>query len=263
MDKGYVNSEYLAQLAAFLETIKQHTYERLQITQGSTVLDVGCGPGTDTIPLAKLVGPIGRVVGVDKDAAMIDEANARAQENGVAAWTEHRVADAAQLPFDDNTFDAVRSERLFQHLTNPSPTFREMVRVARPGGILLVLDTDYASASFSVDEHELERRFARVILEHSVNNGYAAREMPLLFQQHNLDDIDVEIIPVLYTNYSVARHLGRWDNIETIAQELDLLNRSEIEHLNAACQRAADAAAFIAHVNLILTIGRKPATQTA
>ncbi len=256
-DKGYVDSQYLARLGAVLENVKRATYHHMRVMEGSRVLDVGCGPGTDTIPLAKLVGASGHVAGIDKDAAMIEQANSRAIQNGVAAWTEHRVAESDALPFDDESFDAVRAERLFQHLQNPAPSLREMIRVTRAGGTICVLDTDYASASIAIDEHELERRFTRVVLEHSVKNGYAAREMPLLFQQSNLDEIDLEIVPVVYADYAMARELGRWDTIERIALELDLLNEQEIQHLRASCKRADEQGGFLLHVNMVMVSGRK------
>lgn len=256
-DSDYVDSEYLAQIAAVLENEKRATYERLHVTTGNRVLDVGCGPGTDTIPLAKLVGATGTVVGVDKDAEMVALANFRAAEQGVAGWTKHYMLDASKLPFDDGFFDAVRAERFFQHVQDPLPAFREMVRVTRPGGYILVLDVDYASTSIALDEHELERRFARVILEHSAKNGYAAREMPLLFQQANLDEIDLMLSPVLYTDYDAARQLGRWDEIERAGLDLNLLNHSELEHLHASAERAAQNGSFFAQVNLVLVWGRK------
>src|SRR6266496_2215409 len=98
---GYVNSEYLAHLAALLENTKRASYQRGHVTEGKRVLDVGCSPGTDTIPLAELVGASGRVFGIDRNPEMIAQANERAIEHGVAAWTEHRVGDSAKLPFDE------------------------------------------------------------------------------------------------------------------------------------------------------------------
>ncbi len=229
----------------------------MRVLEGSRVLDVGCGPATDTIPLAKLTGAWGRVVGVDQDAAMIDQANSRALQNGVSKWCEHRVADSASLPLDDGSFDAVRAERLFQHLKNPAPTLREMIRVTRAGGYIVVLDTDYTTVSVAVDEHELERRFARVTVEHSVNNGYAARELPLLFQNHDLDEIDVEVMPFLYTAYALARELGRFEETEQLALETGAFNQQELEQWRASCERAVESGGFLVQMNVVIVSGRK------
>src|SRR4051812_48481350 len=96
--RGYVDSDYLHTLADLLRQSKQRTYLLMHIEPGHQVLDLGCGPGTDTIPLAEMVGPSGRVVGVDHDAAMIAEANQRAVQAGVADRVRHSHAAAIALP---------------------------------------------------------------------------------------------------------------------------------------------------------------------
>lgn len=234
----------------------------MRVMEGNRVLDDDCGPGTDTIPLAKLVGPRGRVVGVDKDAAMIEEANGRAREAGVAARVEHRQADSTSLPFENGSFDAVRAERLFQHLLNPAPTFREMLRVTRPGGYVVVVDTDYATISVAVDEHELERRFARVNVEHTVNNGYAAREMPLYFQNQNLDEIEIEVMPFFFTDHALSRELGRFADTEPLALETGTFNQAELEQWRASCERAAQQGGFLVQINLVIVAGRVPEARS-
>ena len=113
--KGYVDPEYLRVVGDLLNQIKQRTYDRMQIRTGHKVLDVGCGPGTDTIPLAHLVGSFGQVCGVDYDEAMVVEADQRAEKVGVRAWVKHKRADASSLPFESEYFDSCRSERVFQH----------------------------------------------------------------------------------------------------------------------------------------------------
>jgi ubiquinone/menaquinone biosynthesis C-methylase UbiE len=75
--RGYVDPHRLDILAERLKQFKQRTYALMSIQPGDAVLDVGCGPGTDTLILAGLVGPAGRAVGVDSDAAMIAEADRR------------------------------------------------------------------------------------------------------------------------------------------------------------------------------------------
>ncbi len=77
----------------------------MHIQPGHAVLDVGCGPGTDTIVLAGLVGPTGRVVGVDSDATMIAEADRRAEQAGCSAWCRHQQGGAMALPLETGAFE--------------------------------------------------------------------------------------------------------------------------------------------------------------
>src|SRR5215472_4723775 len=117
--KGYVDADYLDLAARVMQPLKRRTYELMQLKPGQRILDLGCGPGIDTVALAESVGPAGEVHGVDHDAAMVTEANRRAEAAGLAARVSHRQADASALPWSDGFFDASRSERVFQHLLEP------------------------------------------------------------------------------------------------------------------------------------------------
>src|SRR5207248_10741769 len=131
---------------------KQLTYNWMHIQPGHSVLDVGCGPGIDTIALADLVGPSGHVVGVDVDEAMIAEANRRAEQAGYRGWCHHLQGNATSLPLETSTFDACRSERLFQHVHNPASVLVEIARVTKPGGWVVVLDADHGTWSIDTSE---------------------------------------------------------------------------------------------------------------
>ncbi|WP_182111565.1 MULTISPECIES: methyltransferase domain-containing protein [unclassified Actinotalea] len=111
---------------------------------GQSVLDVGCGPGTVTIDLARRVAP-GRVVGVDTSAAVIELAREAA---GDLPNVEFRTGDAMALPFDDDAFDVVHAHQVLQHLSDPVSALREMRRVTRPGGVVAVRDADYSAMTW-------------------------------------------------------------------------------------------------------------------
>ena len=98
----------------------------------SYVLDVGCGAGTTPAFLVKEFGC--RVVGVDIRPKMLERARETAQRAGVADRVEFRVADVQDLPFDDNTFDAVLSESVTALPADKAKAVREYARVIRPGG---------------------------------------------------------------------------------------------------------------------------------
>ena len=85
----------------------------MHLRPGYAVFDVCYGPGSDTIALAELVGPTGREVGVDTDAAMIVEAEQRAEQ---AVADGAPISRGLRLTLETAAFDACQSERLFQHL---------------------------------------------------------------------------------------------------------------------------------------------------
>lgn len=113
-----------------------------RLKPGLDLLDVGCGPGTITTDLARRVAP-GRVVGIDRSSDVVAEARRHAESAGVAV--ELAVGDVYALEFPDASFDVVHAHQVLQHLTDPVAALRELRRVVRPGGVVAVRDSDYAS----------------------------------------------------------------------------------------------------------------------
>lgn len=256
--KGYVNSEYLQVVGAFVKHLKQRSYALMQIQPGQTVLDVGCGPGTDTIPLATLIGQTGQVFGVDYDQAMVDEAEQRASKAQVADWVKHQCADSTSLPFDDNTFDACRSERVFQHLSEPERALSQMMRVTKTGGRIVVLDTDWGSLSVNTTEGDIERRLVRIHAERGIQNGYSGRQLYRFFKQQGLTEVTVEVHPLLVTDYTFARQSALPDETERIALATGTVTAEELQRWRTSLEQSDAIGAFYSSVNQVIVAGRKP-----
>ena len=122
---------------------------------GQQILDVGCGPGTITIDLARRVAP-GSVFGVDNELAPLREARAGADAQNVSNVT-FAVSDVYQLGYQDGTFDVVHAHQLLQHLAEPVAALREMGRVCRAGGIVAARDADYAAMTWYPPDPRLDR----------------------------------------------------------------------------------------------------------
>lgn len=122
-----------------------------RLRRGMAVLDVGCGPGTITIDLARRVAP-GPVVGIDRSAEVIE---------GVAAAGDmpHNVSfavgDLYALDAEDDSFDVVHGHQVLQHLSDPVAALREMRRVCRPGGLVAVRDADHEAFTWAPEDERL------------------------------------------------------------------------------------------------------------
>jgi ubiquinone/menaquinone biosynthesis C-methylase UbiE len=124
---------------------------------GMDLLDVGCGPGTITVDLARRVAP-GRVIGVDAAPDVVAGARAYgAAEDDRAGRVAFVVGDVYGLAFDQATFDVVHAHQLLQHLTRPVDALAELRRVLRPGGLAAVRDSDYGAFAWAPADPLLDR----------------------------------------------------------------------------------------------------------
>jgi ubiquinone/menaquinone biosynthesis C-methylase UbiE len=122
-------------------TALQHAAFFVQhLRQGMHVLDCGSGPGSITVDLAFLVAP-GQVVGIDIGESEVERARGLASERG-SANVRFETGNVYNLPFAANTFDAVFSNAVFDHLSKPLEALSEMRRVLKPGGMVAIRAAD-------------------------------------------------------------------------------------------------------------------------
>ncbi len=125
------------------------------LSPGQRLLDVGCGPGTLTVDLARRVRP-GGVIGVDVAATVVDEALSHAAASG-ADNTRFLVGDFRDSGLEPGSFDVVHAHQVLQHLRDPVGALAAMGALAGPGGIVAARDSDYSSFSWWPDEPRLDR----------------------------------------------------------------------------------------------------------
>ncbi len=109
------------------------------IVRGETVLDIGCGAGTDLLLAARRVGPSGHAIGIDMTETMRDRARASAVAAGLTNVEVHR-ADATALPLPDASVDVIISNGVLNLVPEKDKAFTEIRRVLRPGGRLQLAD---------------------------------------------------------------------------------------------------------------------------
>lgn len=104
------------------------------IPRGATAVDVGCGTGRALPALREAVGPHGTVIAIDITPEMLREASCPGRAAGAALL----VADARRLPLGDGSADAVFAAGLVSHLPDAEAGLRELARITRPGGLLML-----------------------------------------------------------------------------------------------------------------------------
>ncbi len=110
------------------------------VRNGQQVLDLASGTGDLATRYAALVGPQGRVVMSDINAAMLEEGRKRMIDSGHVGNVEYMQIDAEKIPFDDNSFHCVSIAFGLRNVTDKDQALREMLRVLKPGGRVLVLE---------------------------------------------------------------------------------------------------------------------------
>ncbi|HEY8523623.1 MAG TPA: class I SAM-dependent methyltransferase [Acidimicrobiales bacterium] len=156
---------------------------------GTTLLDVGCGPGTLTADLAARVAP-GRVLAVDTSPEVVEQARDHAAERGVDNL-DVVAGDFRDLDIRHGGFDVVHAHQVLQHLRDPVGALRHMAHLARPGGIVAARDGDYGAMVWSPASDALEEWRALYLAVTRRNGGEANAGRHLLgwAQQAGLRDV--------------------------------------------------------------------------
>jgi demethylmenaquinone methyltransferase/2-methoxy-6-polyprenyl-1,4-benzoquinol methylase len=119
---------------------KRFTIAKTGLRPGQRALDVAAGSGDLAAGLAKRVGPAGRVVVTDINAAMLAEGRTRLLNQGFAGNVEYVLADAEQLPFAASSFDCVTIGFGLRNVTDKERALASLYSVLKPGGRLLILE---------------------------------------------------------------------------------------------------------------------------
>lgn len=235
-NKGYVNQDYLNQAAQMFSPIKLNSYEKLLANNPQSLIDIGCGPGIDTTTMATIYPDTPKIIGVDFDKEMIQQADSLAKQKECSDRTQHQHASVYELPFSDSSFDAIRAERLFMHLEEPQAALSEIARIAKPKARLVIIETDWASMSVNNGMDELERRLSHYFASEFLNNGYSARRLPGQLAQINLQGVDIDIRSLQSNDHQLWQLLSQHMAMMEKALEHNVINAEEyqswIENLN-------------------------------
>jgi ubiquinone/menaquinone biosynthesis C-methylase UbiE len=237
-------------------------YLASRLVPGTSLLDVGCGPGTLTVDLARRVAP-GRVVGIDNAEAIVRQATSDRPDD--VRNVEFRVGDVYRLDSARGTFDIVHAHQVLQHLHDPVAALREMHRMCRQGGWVAARDADYGAMTWYPADDRLARWQASYRAVAAANGGQPDAGRYLLEWAHNAGLTEVEATTSIWQFTSPADRAwwgGLWaDRVveSTLAEHLvdgGHATRSDLDDFAAAWSewaRNPDAWFIVPHGEIIAT----------
>jgi ubiquinone/menaquinone biosynthesis C-methylase UbiE len=170
---------YLDRLAAtdLGRFCKGRMLDELDIRSGQTVLDLGCGSGTDLGALAEAATATGTVIGIDRDQAAVDTARDRTAEQSTVTV---RLGDIHDLPLPDHTADRARTDRVLQHVADPVRALREIHRVLQPGGRLVMGEPDWDTLTIDHPDSDLSHVYTECVTDKVIRNARIGRQLARL-----------------------------------------------------------------------------------
>lgn len=208
----YVPPQFLTFLAKMIRSLKNETYEYLDIKNGNKILDIGCGPGVDTVELAKHIDSTGKIFGIDMDEEMISIADEEAIKNNLSDKIEHKVGIAQNIPYPDNFFNSCRAERVFQVIPEKverDKVYEEIKRILIPNGKVVLIDVDFATLSIDYSDINIERKLVEYFTTKMRSNGIAGRELKRGLLNSGFNNVEIIIKPGNYNSFEQMPFMGK------------------------------------------------------
>lgn len=233
---------------------KRLSLDLLEPRPGAVLLDVGCGTGEDVLALADLVAPGGRVLGLDRSATMLEEARRRVGDRPDVGFRE---GDAADLPLPDADLDGARAERVLLHVDDPAAVVREMLRVVRPGGRVVVAEPDWSTLVIDAPDPATGRVVAGAASAR-FRSPFVGQTLRRLLRQAGAEDVAVAARTLLIDDPATAEGLFQIEDAARRAVDDGLLEAAEARAWLDGVGRAGAAGDLLVAMTAFMVSGRRP-----
>jgi SAM-dependent methyltransferase len=230
--------------------------DAIGVAEGWRCLEVGAGAGSVTRWLSQRVGPAGKVVAVDLDVRFLGDINSQN--------VEVRRCDITQDPIEPSSYDLVHARSILLHLPDAGAVLRHMIAALRPGGWLMVEDTDNGTVEAADPAHPFAAAFdlcaqARIkfLSAAGVMDLRYGRTLPVRIEELNLIDVGNEATALVGRGRSPMSQLMT-QSFKPIDDAM--VANGVVEQSDAAdAQRAFEDPAFLYRAGLVVAVwGRKP-----
>ncbi len=192
LEATYQTPDVIAQRAATLQALALQASER--------VVDVGSGPGLLAAEMAAQVGPAGQVIGLDLSDSMLALSAERRAESATGKCLRFLKADAARLPFADSMFDVGVSTQVYEYVPDVPTALAELYRVLRPGGRVVILDTDWDSIVWAAGDQGRMQRMLQAWIDRFAD-PHLPRSLPWQLQRAGFEVKRREVLVLFNPEY--------------------------------------------------------------
>lgn len=249
----FAKIQYLENAKKHTKSISEYSYKLLDVKEGQTILEFGCGSGYDVFEMAKLVGDTGKVYGVDIDLDTVEYVKNTSTYANV--FVEQNISQ--KLPYQNDFFDIIRLERVLQHVENADVTVADLARTLKKDRQLGIIETDWASLNFFSQHKEIENKIIKFITEGIAANGLISRKIADMFIKHGLKKVQQEPYSLFISNYEQANDFIKLEDIIQKGQELSYLTTEDVKLWNEEVQYRKENGLFIMQANFLIITGIK------
>lgn len=249
------NMDYWGSLPA-MQRVRTEASVHLAALPGDVICDIGCGPGSELVRIAQIVGPEGVAIGVDPRATMLEEAQRRADDANVQV--ELHQVDGRDTGLAPGRCDAVRMERVIQHVGDIDGLVAEAVRITRPGGRVVLVESDWGSLMVYPAERDLLDRISGTLAHRILPEAWAGRRLHDALLRHGVVDVQSSIHPI----QADAGVLGTLGVIYQRHVDSQLLTQQQVDDHLHELATAFDAGGAVFAVSMFVASGRVPETTS-
>ena len=213
---------------------------------GEKALDIGCGPGLTTLALAERVGAAGHVTGVDIAEPMLALARRRC---AATPQVEFALSDICAMPYADACFDIALASQVYEYVETIDASLAELARVVRPGGRVLLVDTDWESCVWASADDARMRRVIDTWNQH-IPHPQLPRTLRQRMQRAGFTNVRVEIVPILNLKYDPNTYsVGMMKVIGAFAAGRNGLTQQDIDDWHADAKAMGEQDAYFFSLN--------------
>ena len=205
MPEKLYNDSYLLKLKSILSKTFERSIQVLDAKPREAIADIGCGIGDLLLEISKN-GSI--IYGIDSDEKFLAIAKQKFIENTKANFI---CCNADEILLPDACLDKIIIQRVLQHIPNQEAVIKECFRLLKPNGTLQIVEPDYLSCSFFMNDIVFERKLMDAVAYKRIPNSYKIRQIPALLKAQGFSIQFSEVHNYIIDSFELANYIIKFD----------------------------------------------------